>query len=148
LPIREAELEQPIIVQRQYPVSVYKQDKAEGEAYARLSRDRGYVEVEFIVGTYGRPLQVEVTDSEPPGLLDVHVARRVKEFRYRPMMRDGEPVNSDVQTFRHEFRYREDRLSKEDRRRIENLRERRRASAEKRQLEAEAVAEENADGQP
>ena len=64
------------------------------------------------------------------------------------MMRDGEPVNSDVQKFRHEFRYRKDRLSKQDRRRIENLRERRRARSEKQQLEAEAVAEENSDGQP
>ncbi len=52
----------------------------------------GHVLVVFDVTTAGRPANVSVLESEPPGLKDDSTARSIARSRFRPRMIDGEIV--------------------------------------------------------
>lgn len=65
----------------------------------------GHIEVSFRVTERGRVRSVEVTESVPEGLMDFRTRRVIRSARFRPRFQDGEPVDSDPQTFRYEFTY-------------------------------------------
>ncbi len=50
----------------------------------------GNVVLRFIVDTSGRTSDVEVIESDPPGLKDEAFARQFRQSRFRPLVRDGE----------------------------------------------------------
>ncbi len=72
--------------------------------------DRGVVVAAFTVNARGRTEDIDVVESEPPGLMDDEVKRAVRRMVYRPRYRDGQPVSTPGQTFRHRFSYIAERL--------------------------------------
>ena len=65
---------------------------------------QGYVVVYFTVSESGRTRDIEITDSNPPGIKDSAVARVIREARFRPGIVDGELVTAR-RAYRFEFRY-------------------------------------------
>lgn len=65
---------------------------------------KGNVVVHFSVDTAGRPHDVAVVESNPPGLKDEAVARQVRQSRFRPRIVDGELVPAR-RAFDIQFRY-------------------------------------------
>ena len=86
-----------------------------GAAGAKDARDgdvrTGTVEVQYLVDDRGRP-RVSQIDTEPGEFSDMEriVAREIKRRRFRPLVIDGELEDSEMQTFTHEFRYRQAEL--------------------------------------
>ncbi|MBN1237082.1 MAG: TonB family protein [Gammaproteobacteria bacterium] len=66
---------------------------------------RGYVIVQFDVDRYGRTQDVEVARSEPEGYKDDAVARAVRQWRFRPFMRDGEVIDKEDLALQFNYRY-------------------------------------------
>ncbi len=48
--------------------------------------------LEFDINRRGRPMNIEVIESEPPGAFDRVVIDALRRFRYEPVLEDGEPV--------------------------------------------------------
>jgi TonB family protein len=65
---------------------------------------QGHVVVYFTVDTTGRTSDVEITDSEPPGLKDGAVSRLMRLARFRPKVSNGMFVPAR-RAYRWEFRY-------------------------------------------
>jgi TonB family protein len=72
----------------------------------------GYVIVQFDVDRYGRTQNVEVARSEPEGFKDEAVARAVRQWRFRPFMREGEVIEK-TEALRFNYRYLPDELGDE-----------------------------------
>ena len=68
---------------------------------ARMRGEQGSVALEISVGTDGRPIQVTVARSSGSPMLDGAARRAVQEWRFRPAMRDGEPVPGTIRTTVH-----------------------------------------------
>jgi TonB family protein len=64
----------------------------------------GNVMLNFTVDTSGRTRDVEIVESNPPGLKDEAFARQFRLSRFRPMMRDGELI-STRRTYDVKFQY-------------------------------------------
>lgn len=71
----------------------------------------GSVEVKYRVDQRGRP-RIEEIHTQPAEFSDMErmVVREIKRRRYRPLVIDGALTDSEMQTFRHEFRYRRTEL--------------------------------------
>jgi protein TonB len=59
---------------------------------SRMSRGSGWVEVEFTVRPDGSTGDVVVTNSSPRRTFDNAATQAVAQWRYKPVMRDGKPV--------------------------------------------------------
>lgn len=72
---------------------------------------KGSVEVRYVVDQRGRPRIREIR-TKPMEFTDMErmVERELKRRRYRPLVIDGAPTRSGMQTFVHEFRYRTSEL--------------------------------------
>ncbi|MEL6950885.1 MAG: hypothetical protein AAGM16_12325 [Pseudomonadota bacterium] len=81
----------------------------------RFYPDEGFVTVNFSVDASGKVFDIDVVDSEPTGLRDVYVYRRLGAYVFRPRFVDGMPVAQDGFTFRHDFRYNASRFSSNER---------------------------------
>ncbi len=68
---------------------------------ARLRGEQGTVGLEIAVGTDGRVITVNVARSSGSPMLDAAARRAVQEWRFRPAMRDGEPVPGTIRTQVH-----------------------------------------------
>jgi TonB family protein len=64
----------------------------------------GHVVVYFTVDTTGNTQDIEITDSEPPGLKDSAVYAVIRAARFRPRVTDGEIV-AVRRGYRFPFRY-------------------------------------------
>ena len=111
---------QPVPVVRRPIRSVYHRDTG-GSAVGTFP-DRGYVELSFDINQNGRPIGIRVVNSEPAGLMDGDVVRRVRRFVYRPSLAGGRPTPYTGLTFRHDFRYDERRLTQSENEYIEKAR--------------------------
>jgi TonB family protein len=65
----------------------------------------GFVVVQFDLDQYGRPENLRVTESNPPGFKDDDTIRAVSRSRFRPHMVDGAPVPRTNLALRFNFRY-------------------------------------------
>jgi len=54
----------------------------------------GRVEIQFTIEIDGRTSDIEITKSEPSGLLDQAAARQIANSHFRPRMKDGELIAS------------------------------------------------------
>lgn len=59
---------------------------------SRMSRGDGWVEVEFTVRTDGSTGDIKVTNSSPRRVFDNAATTAVAQWRYKPLIRDGKPV--------------------------------------------------------
>jgi tetratricopeptide (TPR) repeat protein len=86
-----------------------------GAAGARNSRSgdirNGTVEVKFVIDDRGRPRVADIR-TQPQEFSDMErmVVREIKRRRFRPLVVDGNMTESEMQTFTHEFRYRQSEL--------------------------------------
>jgi len=76
-----AQLELTHYVAPQFPVS------------ARARAVSGWVDVQFIVKTDGSVEDIAIVGAEPAGLFEESATEAVHKWRYRPILRDGQPIN-------------------------------------------------------
>ncbi len=70
------------------------------------SRPRaGSVVLQLTLEPDGRVSDVQVIESDPPGMIDDLAATLISKARFRPQMRDGEPVRAEGVIYRHRFRW-------------------------------------------
>ncbi|HEY6925027.1 MAG TPA: TonB family protein [Steroidobacteraceae bacterium] len=60
---------------------------------ARTRAVSGWVDVQFIVKTDGSVADIAVIRAEPAGLFEESATEAVHKWRYRPILRDGQPIN-------------------------------------------------------
>jgi TonB family protein len=60
---------------------------------ARTRAVSGWVDVQFIVRTDGSVEDIAVVGAEPAGLFEESATEAVHKWRYRPILRDGQPTN-------------------------------------------------------
>jgi TonB family protein len=72
------------------PAVIFKEDPSYTEE-ARAARIQGSVVLNVVVGTDGRAQQVSVLRSLDPGL-DQKAVETIGTWRFRPGMKDGQPV--------------------------------------------------------
>ena len=60
---------------------------------ARERAISGWVDVQFMVNTDGSVSDPAVVRAEPAGLFDQPATEAVRKWRYRPILRDGQPIN-------------------------------------------------------
>lgn len=65
----------------------------------------GFVEAKFDITASGRARDVEIVESNPPGLMDAIVQQSIKSTRYRPRIIDGRPVLTKGLVYRHVFNF-------------------------------------------
>jgi len=65
----------------------------------------GSVVLQMTLEPDGRVSEARVTESHPPGLIDELAVALIREARFRPQMRDGEPVRAEGVIYRHRFRW-------------------------------------------
>ncbi len=61
-------------------------------SFARMRGMEGFVTVEFVVDGAGTTRDVEVIDSQPPGVFDQAARRAIERWRFSPGLRGGDPV--------------------------------------------------------
>ena len=76
---------------------------------------RGFVEINYNVSVGGTPVNIEIVDSQPAGLLDGQVYRGMPNFVFRPAFKDGRAVKYTGMTYRHQFRYNDNRFTERER---------------------------------
>ena len=86
-----------------------------GAAGVRDARDgdirNGTVAVKYVIDDRGRPRISEIiTNPEEFSDMERMVVREIKRRRFRPLIIDGAINQSEMQTFTHEFRYRQSEL--------------------------------------
>ncbi|MEL6761508.1 MAG: energy transducer TonB [Myxococcota bacterium] len=64
---------------------------------ARRRKIEGYVAVRFRVDEEGHVVDLEVIDSDPPGVFDAEALNTARRFRFAPALRNGEPVATTLQ---------------------------------------------------
>lgn len=61
---------------------------------ARLDRIEGRVIIEYVITKEGRPVDLRIVESTPPGVFDDAARKAVSAWRYEPALRYGKPVAS------------------------------------------------------
>ena len=72
----------------------------------------GSVVLQLTLEPDGKVSGAQVIESDPPGMIDEVAVALIKGARFRPQMRDGEPVKAEGVIYRHRFRWYE-RLEEE-----------------------------------
>ena len=65
-------------------------------SFPREAQERavsGWVDMQFTVTTEGAVTDIGVTGAEPVGLFEQSAAEALRKWRYRPVLRDGQPIN-------------------------------------------------------
>ncbi len=65
----------------------------------------GSVALQFTLEPDGKVSDARVIESEPPGMIDDLAVTLISNARFRPQMRDGEPVRVEGIIYRHRFRW-------------------------------------------
>ena len=86
-----------------------------GAAGVKDGRDgeirNGTVAVDYVIDNRGRPRVADIR-TQPEEFTDMErmVVREIKRRRFRPLVADGDLAASDMQTYTHDFRYRQSEL--------------------------------------
>ena len=105
LDMRAELLQHPVIPLRsaRLPVQVPRQlsspDRYEPQPRA------GSVVLQLTLEADGNVSAARVMESNPPGLIDDVAVAMIKGAKFRPQMRDGEPVRAEDVLYRHRFRW-------------------------------------------
>lgn len=71
---------------------------------ASQRRIEGYVVIRFNIDEQGRPVDLEVIEAKPKRLFEREAVKALKQWRYQPMLEQGQPVTHHGQTVKLEFR--------------------------------------------
>ena len=98
-------LQHPVIPLRsaRLPVQVPR-DVSESSRYEPQPR-AGSVTLQLTIEADGTVSGAEVMESDPPAMIDDIVVALIKGAKFRPQMRDGEPVRVEDVIYRHRFRW-------------------------------------------
>ncbi len=113
--IRDRRFDRPVLI-RPARAPAYADEETNpvvNPVYRGREFDQGVVVADYTVNARGRTEDIDVIESEPPGLMDSEVKRAVRRLVYRPRYVDGHPVSTPGQTFRHRFSYIAERLPDE-----------------------------------
>lgn len=113
--IRDRRFDRPVLI-RPARAPAYAEEETNpivNPVYREREFDQGVVVADYTVNARGRTEDIDVIESEPPGLMDAEVKRAVRRLVYRPRYVDGEPVSTPGQTLRHRFSYIAERLPDE-----------------------------------
>jgi len=106
LNVRRAQLESivPIIEQR-LPRYVNSEEDAEQDS----ALQQGRIAVTYNISVRGRVANLKMIEAEPPEFTNMqrHVQRELRRRVFRPLLEDGEPVESAEQILVHNFFYRQ-----------------------------------------
>lgn len=61
---------------------------------ARMKGIEGFVNVSFNISKEGSPINIEIEKASPPRVFDRAVRRAVMRWKYRPRVKDGQPIDS------------------------------------------------------
>ena len=105
LDVRAELLQHPVIPLRsaRLPVQVPRQLSSPSR-YEPQPR-AGSVVLQLTIEPDGTVSGAEVMESEPPGLIDAIAVDLIQGAKFRPQMRDGEPVRVEDVIYRHRFRW-------------------------------------------
>ncbi len=112
---RDNRFAEPAMIRRAVPPAYADEetDPIINPTFRAREFDRGRVLVDFTVNSRGRPDEIQILESVPPGLMDAEVTRSVRRFVFRPRFEEGQPVETPGQRFRHTFSYIAERLPEE-----------------------------------
>ena len=105
LDLRAELLQHPVIPLRSARLPVQVPGEMKNPSRYETQPQAGSVVLQLTLEADGRVSDVSVTESDPPGLLDDLVVALIRDARFRPQMRDGEPVKSEGVIYRHRFRW-------------------------------------------
>ena len=71
---------------------------------ASQRRIEGYVVIRFNIDEKGRPVDLEVIEATPKRVFEREAVKALKQWRYQPMLEQGQPVTHHRQTVKLEFR--------------------------------------------
>lgn len=71
---------------------------------ASQRRIEGYVVIRFNIDEKGQPVDLEVIEAKPKRLFEREAVKALKQWRYQPMLEQGQPVTHHGQTVKLEFR--------------------------------------------
>jgi len=113
--IRERRFDRPVLIRPARPPGYVDEETnpVVNPVYRGREFDQGVVVADFTVNARGRTEDIDVVESEPPGLMDSEVKRAVRRLVYRPRYVDGQPVSTPGQTFRHRYSFIAERLPDE-----------------------------------
>lgn len=63
---------------------------------ARANDAEGWVELEFVVGTDGKPKDISVANAEPPKTFERSAVAAIRDWTFQPATRADGPVESHV----------------------------------------------------
>ncbi len=103
--MRSELLEYPVIPLRSARLPVQVPGEIRDPSRYEKQPRAGSVVLQLTLEPDGKVSDVQLTESDPPGLIDEIVVSLIREARFRPQMRDGEPVRSEGVIYRHRFRW-------------------------------------------
>ena len=105
LDLRAELLQNPVIPLRsaRLPVQVPR-EMSNSSRYESQPR-AGSVVLQLTIEQDGTVSAAQVLESEPSGMIDDIVVALIKGAKFRPQMRDGEPVRAEDVLYRHRFRW-------------------------------------------
>ncbi len=105
LDLRAELLQHPVIPLRNARLPTRVPRQASGSSRYETQPRVGSVVLQITLEPDGSVSDARVTESDPKGMIDDLVATLIKNARFRPQMRDGEPVRSEGVLYRHRFRW-------------------------------------------
>lgn len=105
LDLRAELLQNPVIPLRsaRLPVQVPR-EMSSASRYESQPR-AGSVVLQLTIDADGSVSAAQVLESDPSGMIDEIVVALIKGAKFRPQMRDGEPVRAEDVIYRHRFRW-------------------------------------------
>lgn len=105
LDLRAELLQNPVIPLRsaRLPVQVPR-EMSNASRYESQPR-AGSIVLQLTIDSDGTVSSAQVMESDPSGMIDVIAVDLIKGAKFRPQMRDGEPVRAEDVIYRHRFRW-------------------------------------------
>lgn len=105
LDLRAELLQYPVIPLRspRLPVQVPR-EMSNSSRYESQPR-AGSIVLQLTIEKDGTVSGAQIMESNPPGMIDEIVVALIKGAKFRPQMRDGEPVRAEDVIYRHRFRW-------------------------------------------
>lgn len=94
LSVETLPIEAPAVDPSSRDARLVRRVPADYPALARQRRIGGWVDLEYVVGTDGRVVDVRVLDSDPPRVFDISAERALRRWQFEPASRAGIPTQS------------------------------------------------------